>query len=249
MLPEDRHDYILDDLRHNQSVRIADLCQELGVTRETIRKDLHVLEEQNLLKKVHGGAVLDKPHIEPPYATRNETDLDEKRAIAKRAVDYIEDGDSIYIDVGTTTLLMASYLQTKQNLTVLTNSLKVAYELSENTNFNIIMSGGMLRNQELALSGSLAYKIFQEFYIDKAFIGGGGVSLVNGITDYHIEETQLKTMMGQKARQSYVLADYSKFGKTAFKHVCNLEEVEQIITDKRAIKTPFAELDNVDIVE
>lgn len=234
MLQEQRQQRIMDELRNKQSVRIAPLCEKLGVTRETVRRDLHELEKKGLLKKVHGGAILKKTNVEPPYAHRSESNNEEKHAIAKRAAAYVDNGDAIYIDIGTSTLYMTEYLGDKQNLTVVTNALMVAYELSKYPQIKVMLSGGELRSGELSLSGSIARKSFEDLFIDKAFIGVGGLSLETGITDYHVGESEIRKMMLNKAMETYALADYSKFDVTAFTKACEVQEIDRIITDTKA---------------
>jgi len=234
MLQEQRQQRIMDELRAKQSVRIAPLCEKLGVTRETIRRDLYELEKKGLLKKVHGGAILKKTNVEPPYARRSTSNNEQKKAIAKRAAEYVEEGDAIYIDIGTTTLFMAEYLGKKRNITVVTNALMVAYELSKYPDVEIILSGGELRNEELSLSGPLARHSLDQFYIDKAFIGVGGLSLENGITDYHVGESEIRQLMLKRAMETYALVDYSKFGVVAFTKACECREIDKIITDEQA---------------
>lgn len=234
MLQEDRQQLILQLLKEQQSVRIAELCSRLNVTRETIRRDLYELEQKGLLKKVHGGAVLKQTNVEPPYSKRSGQNIDEKEAIAQAAAAYVEDGDAIYIDLGTTTLLFAKQLLEKRGITVITNSLLVAVELSKNPDAKIILSGGELRSGELSLSGPIARKSLEDFYVDKAFIGVGGVSVERGFTDYHVGESEVRKLMLQNAKEKYVLIDHSKLNVTAFTKIAGLNEIDLIITDSGA---------------
>lgn len=242
MLQEERQQLILQWLNENQSVRIAELCKALNVTRETIRRDLYELEERGMLKKVHGGAVLAKANVEPPYAKRSVLNMNEKAAIAVAAASFVEDGDAIYIDLGTSTLLLAEQLTSKKGITVVTNALLVALELSKNPDAKIMLSGGELRSGDLALSGSVARKSLEHFYVDKAFIGVGGVS-EHGFTDYHVAESEIRQLMLKNAKEKYVLADYSKFNVTAFTKVAELVDIDVVITDSLAPQSTVRQLE------
>jgi DeoR family transcriptional regulator, fructose operon transcriptional repressor len=243
MLQEERQQLILQWLKQNQSVRIAELCKYLNVTRETVRRDLYELEEKGLLKKVHGGAVLAKTNVEPPYAKRSVLNINEKEAIAAAAASFVEDGDAIYIDLGTSTLLFAKQLLGKKGITVITNALLVALELSKNPDVKIIMSGGELRSGELALSGPVARKSLEHLYVDKAFIGVGGVSLETGFTDYHLAESEIRQLMLKNAKEKYVLVDHSKMNVAAFVKVAELEDIDVVITDSEAPQSTLQQLE------
>lgn len=234
MLQEQRHELILQELKETKSVRIANLCEKLQVTRETIRRDLHELESKGLLHKVHGGAVLPKMNIEPTYTERSGLNLYEKRLIAQKAAEMVEDGDAIYIDIGTTTLFMAESLQDKKDVTVVTNSLLVALELSKKEGFKVIISGGEVRKGELSISGSVARESLKNFYIDKAFIGIGGLTIETGVTDYHIDESDVRQLMIKHANRTFGIVDFSKFGVTAFTKVCDVQDFDVLITDDKA---------------
>lgn len=234
MLQEERREMILNELKKKRSVRINELCKQFGVTRETVRRDLNELEQQGLVKKVHGGAVLNKTIVEPPYQDRSVSNVMEKEAIARKAAEFVEDGDSLFIDLGTTTLMLAKQLRDKKNLTVITNALPIAMEMVEHEHTHVILSGGSLRKGELALSGSVAQKTIEGFYVDKAFIGVGGIDEYSGFTDYHVEEADIRHMMLQRAKETYALVDYSKFHVTAFAKWGDLSDVTTLITDHQA---------------
>ncbi|MBM7662870.1 DeoR/GlpR family transcriptional regulator of sugar metabolism [Bacillus mesophilus] len=241
MLQEERQKLILTELKEHHSVRIANLCKKLGVTRETIRRDLHELEESGHLKKVHGGAVQVKASLEPSYQKRELINTKEKESLAKKAASLIEDGDAVYFDIGTTTLLIPKFMKEKKNVTVITNGVKVAMALAECPGVKVILTGGEMRVGEMALSGATALKTIEPFYIDKAFIGVGGIDS-QVITDYHLEEKEIRRMMVEKATTTFALADYSKFGTKAFVQVCPIEEIHTVICDGKAPKDMIVKL-------
>lgn len=243
MLQEERQQLILQHLKENQSVRIAELCKKWNVTRETIRRDLYELEEKGLLKKVHGGAILAQTNVEPPYAKRSELNLEEKEAIAVAAASFVEDGDALYIDLGTSTLLFAKQLFHKKGITVITNALLVALEMSKHPDAKVIMSGGELRTGDLALSGPVARKSLEDFFVDKAFIGVGGLSMETGFTDYHMGEAEIRQIMLKNAKEKYALIDHSKINVTAFNKVAELTDIDIVITDSNAPKSTLKQLE------
>lgn len=234
MLQNERHEKIVQWLKTNKTIRIGDISKKLNVTRETARKDLYILEKQGLVKKVHGGAVLNKTSHEPPHAHRKVSNVKEKESIVRCAIEFVEDGDALYIDQGTTMKIFAENIKEKQDIIVVTNSLLVAQELSMGANIKVILSGGELRPGDLSLSGPVAVKSLEDFYIDKVFLGVGGLSIDHGITDYHVGESEIRRIMLQKAKKTFALADYSKFNVTAFTKVCDMSAIDYIITDSKA---------------
>lgn len=129
---------------------------------------------------------------------------------------------------------MSEYLEGKRGITVITNSLLVALELSKKPGIKVITSGGEIRSGEHSASGPIAKESLKGFYIDKAFIGAAGLKLDNGITDYHIDEADIRRFMISRANQTYLLIDHSKFELTAFTKVCEIDDVQFIITDDKA---------------
>lgn len=234
MLQEERHKQILEELENNNIVRIAQLSKNLGVTRQTIRRDLAELEKTGLIKKVHGGAVLNKTNVEPSYSIRNNTNIQEKEIIAKKAVEFVDEGDAIFLDIGTTTLMMAKKLKKRNKLTVITNFLLIALELANSPGIKVIMSGGELRGEELSLSGPISNKSVENIFLDKSFIGVGGLSIEGGFTDYHLDESEFRRMMIKHSKKSYALADHSKMNVTAIFKSADIHEIDVLITDEKS---------------
>jgi DeoR family fructose operon transcriptional repressor len=233
MTGNERQDLILVKLRKTQSIRIAELCMHFNVTRETIRRDLYELEKKGLLTKVHGGAVLKKTNVEPLFVNRKVSNIAEKEAIALKAAEFVDDFDTLFIDLGTTALSFARQLKNKKGLTVVTNALLVAIELSECEDIKIILPGGELRSGDLSLSGPIARKCLDDLYLDKCFIGVSGIAMSSGITDFHVPEAEIRKIMIERSEINIVLADHSKFNNTAFTRVAEISEMDIIITDDR----------------
>lgn len=234
MLQDERLEEILSLLKSNQTVKIIDLAERFSVTRETIRRDLYELESRGQARKVHGGAVIQKAGFEPPYAARNDSNVNEKEAIAEKAAELVEDGDSLFIDLGTTTLMFARHLKKRTGLKVITNSVLLAMELVDHPSAKVILCGGELRAGEYSLSGSVAARNMEAFYADKAFIGVGGLTVESGITDYHVEEAEIRRLMIDRAKETVALADASKFGVIAFAKIADLQLIDTIVTDNGA---------------
>ena len=167
---------------------------------------------------------------EPPFIARESQFSTEKQRIAAKAVDLINEGDSLILDVGTTTLEIARALKGKRNLTVLVTNLRAALELASQPAIQVIVIGGKLRASELSLVGHLAEQMLRTFQVDKAFIGVGGITIEHGLTEFNFEEAGTKRTMIERARQRIVVADHTKFGKVMLTTVASLTVVDKIIT-------------------
>jgi DeoR family transcriptional regulator, fructose operon transcriptional repressor len=234
MISAERRKQILELVEKRSSISVGEMCELLDVSEMTIRRDLSMLSNQGLLQRVHGGAVSRRGRsYEPPYMMRSSINVNEKRAIGEIAGSLVMDGDSLALDYGSTVLEMAKALIGKRNLTVLTASLAVANILADAPGIRLILSGGILRPEEGSLIGHIAERTFQEFRIDKAFIGIGGISVENGLTEYNLEDTLVKRNLINNAEQIIVLTDSSKLGKTRFSFVAPLSVVDILVTDGR----------------
>ena len=232
----ERRSQIVDLITQQRTVTNAELMERFGVSIETVRRDLDYLEQQGVLRKVYGGAAVNIAlNSEPEYASRSRTNFQQKNAIAQEAVKLIRPGDTVYLGVGTTVQAMVQYMKNIGPLTVFTNALRTAVELSDIAGCTVILPGGQLRVKELTLSGFPSEENLVHFNVDKAFIGIGGIT-ENGITDFHIEEARLHRQLVLNARQSVALADSSKLGVRAMTNVCTLEQIDLVITDSNASK-------------
>lgn len=232
-----RHQTILDLIEEHGEVRVVELCQRFGVSEMTIRRDLSELERAGLLRRVHGGAVSARGRsYEPPFLTRTGEHQEQKQRIGQLAASLIHDGDSIALDVGTTTLEIAHALRNRKNLnlTVLTASLHIATLLANTPGIRLILAGGILRPGELSMVGHIAERTFCEFYVDKLFLGVGGISLEAGLTEFNLEDALVKQAMLKTAKERIVVVDSSKLNRIAFTHIAPLSEVHTLITDNDA---------------
>ena len=232
MLPTQRRQAIVAQVRRQSAVSADDLAREFGVSVETIRRDLRRLGEKGLLDRVYGGATRPAGRSsEGSFAARSMRRMTAKRAIAQRAASLVEPGETVVIDVGTTALEVARALPASFEGRVLTNSVPVAMELSGRREVEILLCGGQVRHGDGACSGGHAETFFAEFYADKAFLGSGGVHPEAGLTDYYPSEVVVRrTIIGHTAA-CYVLADSSKLGTIAVHRVCPLDRVTAVLTD------------------
>lgn len=237
MLAQERYEVIIDMLEANKIVKVAELCTHFNVSIETVRRDLEHLENEGKLKRVYGGAVLDrKSSAEPSYITRYTKNAEAKCQIGKKTAELISDGETLIIDLGTTTLEVARHLKEKRNLTVITNCINIAQELVDIPGNRVIMTGGVLRPGELALSGFISEEFIKSFNVDKTITGVGGITVTEGISDYHLEETRVRKLMIEKGSEVIAVADHSKFGVKALVNVCPLEKIDVLVTDNKLSK-------------
>lgn len=242
MLAIERYETIIQLVNERGSVRVAELSQICGVTEETIRRDLDRLERQGRLRRSHGGAVsLKEEQPEIPYFEREVTNVEQKKKIAAEAVAYVNEGDSIILDASSTAWYMASMIP-NINLTVLTNSIKVALELSGKDKVEVLSTGGALTSRSLSYTGPLAERSLELYHVSKAFISCKGVNAEKGLSESNELQARLKQKMISLADQVFLLADYSKFGQQSFAWVASLTEMDRIITDSSA---PKEELDKI----
>lgn len=217
--------------KENRSVRIQELSKLLKVTRETIRKDLYNLAEEGLIKKTHGGAILESKNSETEYEKRREEAEEAKRKIAKAAVSYIEEGDIIYLDYGTTVFELAEEIVNLKKITVVTNSLPIINRLLENSSIEIVVLGGQVRRNEASLYGNFAKQNIRNIYVNIGFFGCSGIDVRAQITNHHIDESVISREMIKRSQTSILLADQSKFGNISLNQIANFKDIDTIITE------------------
>ncbi|MBR2438645.1 MAG: DeoR/GlpR transcriptional regulator [Lentisphaeria bacterium] len=210
---------------------VGGLVEELNVSEATVRRDLENLEQQGLLRRVHGGAELVKnPKTEPVFAEKTGLRADEKARIAHLAEQCINDGDTIFLDGGSTVLELARLLSDKKGLTIVTNSLMAASELME-TECRLIIVGGEFRPLSRTLVGPLTGNTLKSLHIDKAFLGTMGLTLEQGLTTTDVNEAYTKHLAAEVSDEVYVLADSSKIGTNQFVTCDPVSAIDYLITD------------------
>ncbi|MDQ6598579.1 DeoR/GlpR family DNA-binding transcription regulator [Bacillus salipaludis] len=232
----ERQQYILEQLDREKKVLVASLAEKLGVAPETIRRDLDTLEKEKKLKRVHGGAVkFHHANHEPHFVKKMNVKTKAKEAIGKKAAAFIEDGDTIMIDVGTTTIHVAKAISGVKDVTIVTNSLAAAEELNtrlENQDFDgkIIVLGGITNPTQKSIVGAMTCKMLKGFRFDKLFLSCGGITMED-VSDFDFEECLVSSTMIERANQVFLLLDSSKVGHESFYKICSLSSVDCIICD------------------
>lgn len=227
-----RHELILEKLQQDGRVSIESLSEEMQVSGVTIRKDLKLLEDKNLLFRTRGGASISNPYkIEKPIHEKELIKVKEKQQIARTAVTLIGENDSIIIGSGTTVFELARCLHPSQRLTVITPALRVALELSNRPNVEVLQLGGMLRPNSSSVAGFFAEKILDEISSGILFLGVDGIDLDFGLSITNLAETSLDQNMINAAQITVVMADSSKFGQRGLGRICSLDQIQYIVTD------------------
>jgi len=231
MLPSERQKKIVDLLSTRDVVTIPELITEFKISIETVRRDLAILEKQGRIQKVYGGAkIRDSTFTEPTMESRIVNRLLQKESIGKKCCEFINDGDCIFIDSGSTTYHIAKHLTNKKNLTIITNSIPVVNELM-NTDFEIIIIGGKLRHNERSIVTYDYIFNFSQLNIQKSFICIGGITTENGISDFNMQEAVTKKIIIERSKEVFVVADSSKFDRNVTISIAALNKINYIITD------------------
>jgi len=229
MLTPIRHQTILSMLKEKDIVQIHELVEATGVSESTIRRDLSDLEEQGLLKRVHGGAISIQNKIdEPTMIEKSIKHKKEKLAIARYAASLVKERDTIFLDAGTTTLQMIAFLPSDQ-IVVVTNGVDCAMKLIQR-NIKTILLGGELKASTWSLVGREAVNSISQYRFDKCFLGINGIDHVHGLTTPDPEEAHVKQLAIKYSDERFVLCDSSKFSRVTFAKVGDLHEVN-VITD------------------
>lgn len=229
MLTPERHQLIITLLKEKENVRINELVEVTGASESTIRRDLSELEEQRMLKRVHGGATSLLNKIEEPTMLEKAVKFErEKTAIAKYAASLVKERDCLFIDAGTTTSQLVPYLPF-ENIVVVTNSPDIGMQLTRR-NVKTILLGGELKAATWSLVGREAIKSISQYRFDKCFLGTNGIDLVHGLTTPDPDEAYVKQLALQFSDERFVLCDSRKFNRVTFAKVGELNGVK-VITD------------------
>lgn len=228
MLAEERFGIILELLEKQQTVSISQLCEKLGISEATARRDLTALDRQGRLTKVHGGAIALRETVqsgsdEPDFVTKSKLHIDEKERIARYAAAQVNDDDFVFLDAGTTVIRMVEHL-TKSRAAFVTTGITCARRLVE-MGLRAYVVGGLLKPGTEAIVGGVALEGLQGYHFTKAFLGANGVTVKEGVTTPDTEEARIKAKAVEQAYMTYVLADSSKFGKAAAVTICPMNKV------------------------
>lgn len=233
MFVEERKQRILTALHRTPAVRVAELSRALRVSTASIRRDLADLERAGLLKRTHGGAITPRlAALEPSLAEKEDQYHVEKAAIGALAAGFIEEGDTILLDAGSTTRQIALELRHRRRVIVVTNALNIAWELAS-TDLEVVLTGGQLRRGILSHVGPLAEQAIAALHVDKLFLAANGVDIDKGVTTPSLIEAQTKRTMVARATRVILVADHTKFGRVTFSRICGLDQVHDVVTDDR----------------
>jgi DeoR family transcriptional regulator, aga operon transcriptional repressor len=228
----ERHQFILQKLQEDGKVDIQDLTDTMQVSSVTIRKDLKLLEEKNLLFRTKGGGSIKNPYTnEKPINEKEFINVEQKRKIAKAAVSIAIQTDSIIIGSGTTVFELSRALFPSKHLFVITPALKVALELYNRPNVEVLQLGGLIHGSSAAAAGAFAERILEDISADILFLGVDGIDLEFGLTISNLTEASLNQKMIQLAQRVVIMADSTKFERRGLGRICSLDQVEYIITD------------------
>ena len=211
-----------------------------GASQATIRRDLRVLEARGIVRREHGAVRLAEPLAfepfldDPGFREQVHRMAREKRRIGIAAEALVEEGETVSIASGTTTIQIAQALRGRKNLTVVTNAVNVAMELSRTRDIRVHLPGGYLSGDWFSLVGPQAQESIRTLFTDKAFFGANGVHPVHGVTDRHTEEAAMNQTMARQARKRIVVVDHTKFGHIAKHLVCPVRDIDIIVTDTGA---------------
>lgn len=231
-MKESRLDKILKLTNESGFIKIADAAKSLNVTQMTIRRDLEQLEQRGEVVRIHGGARrLTKDYFtEHSHQQKERLNVDEKKYVAMKAAELIEDDDTVFIGPGTTTEFMYEFLDV-ESATIITNSISILNSFQENKKLDVILIGGRLREQTKSFVGYFTSNWIKDINVKKSFIGTNGI-FENNITTADEEEGALQKTIINNSQQNYIVSDSSKFGTEAFQVICSVDEVDGIITDK-----------------
>lgn len=232
LLNTERQHQIAQFIREHKRATVAELSEHFGVSEATIRRDLEKLDGQGEIQRAHGGAVaVEQAAPEPPVVHRMAENEEEKRRIGQAAAQLVQDGDVIFLGSGTTTLEVARNLDSKENLTVITNALNIANQLAGKQNITVIVTGGLFRHSELSLIGHITEQALEELRADKVIMGMRAISVQDGLTNDYLPETLTDRAIINFSSEVILVADHTKFGKISTALVAPITSVSKIVTD------------------
>lgn len=239
---------ILDLLKSKDYLQVSEITSKLGVSSATVRRHLRKLEQQNLVRRTHGGVMRIQPaQPELPINLRTAVNANEKEAIGRTAAALVEPGDTVFIGSGSTALCVAYNLIGRKDLTVITNSLPILNALAQDENIDLVCPGGLLRHSESSFIGYLTESALQILRPKKVIIGIRAVSITDGLTNDHLPEISTDRIIIKSAPEVILIADHTKFGKIATTVVAPVTSVNKIVTDSGTSIEIISELEKLGI--
>ncbi len=244
----ERRDEIVRLVIEKGRVTVKDSSEMFDVSAVTIRNDLNFLEKKGLVHRAYGGALRwDTVSFDTAIREKEKLNAEEKARIGKAASKLINNGDSIIIDSGTTTMEIAKNIQGKKDLTVMTNAINIAIELASVAGIKLMLTGGTLRETSFSLVGPQAEEVLKEFYFDKVFLGVDGFDMEYGLTTPNILEAQLNRLMVNRARETIVVVDSSKFARRSLSQIVKPVDIAVVITDNKISEEYKRKIEEMDI--
>ena len=228
----ERQRAILEHARLFGEVEVDPLAESFKVTPQTIRRDLNQLCNLHLLQRVHGGALVHGGVENLGYAARAHIAAAEKNAIGKRVAELIPNDSSIFINIGTTTEMVAKHLQEHKGLLVITNNLNVVNTLRPSKTIDVMTAGGTVRREDGGIVGETTAEFFAQFKVDYAVIGASAIEKDGSILDFDIREVRVAQAIIKNARSVILVADATKFQREAPMRIANISEMEYFVTDE-----------------
>ncbi len=248
MLIEERRQHILSIAQNEGRVRVRDLSKALGISQITIRKDLDHLQAKGLLQRSHGGALPAQPGalFDPSLQEKEKSHHHEKERIGAAAAELVKEGQCVMLDSGTTTTAVAHALKRFSHLTVITNAVNIAAELT-GTNFEVILTGGILRKNSFSLVGPLAEDMLAEMHADILFLGVDGFDLDIGLTTPNLLESRVNRAMANGATKVVVVCDSTKFDRRSLSRIVPISALHHVVTDANLPKRLVEALQSLNI--
>lgn len=248
MLIDERRQHILLVVQNEGRVLVGELSDKLGISQITIRKDLDYLQSKGLIARTHGGAlpVNSGALFDPSLKEKQKQHSHEKQRIADAAVKMIKEGQCIMLDSGTTTTAIAQALKRFSRLTVITNAVNIAAELT-GTDFEVILTGGTLRKNSFSLVGPLAEDMLEEMHADILFLGVDGFDVETGVTTPNVLESRVNRAMVKAAKKVVAVCDATKFGRRSLSRIISPTAIHHVITDKNVSPGIVESLTNLNI--
>lgn len=243
-----RHKEIISLIKNSGFVSVEEMANIFNVTPQTIRRDINFLDSEGYVSRYHGGAGFSTSTENVAYRHRKELLLNEKKKIARTVAEMIEDNSSLFINIGTTTEHVANELTNhKKKLRIITNNLNVAAIMSKQEDFEVIITGGIVRSKDCGVTGEATVNFIRQFKVDIGIIGISGIDVDGTLLDFDFREVHVARTIMENSRKIYLVADHSKFGRNAMVKLGNISEIHTLITDKRPPEELMTVIENSDI--
>lgn len=243
-----RHEEIIALIKSSGFVTVEEMANMFNVTPQTIRRDINFLDSKGYVSRYHGGAGFSVSTENVAYRHRKELLLNEKKKIAKTVAAMIEDNTSLFINIGTTTEHVANELANhKKKLRIITNNLNIAAIMSKQEDFEVIVTGGIVRGKDCGITGEATVNFIRQFKVDIGIIGISGIDLDGTLLEFDFREVHVARTIIENSRKVYLVADHSKFSRNAMVKLGSITEIDTLITDKRPPEQLMGVIENNDI--